>query len=260
MARRRRREPSAAPKTAPARRAPRTPQRGTQAKRREPGEPALRRLTETFEEQRFEPKASHRELVGVLLLSFGALGLGAGLYAQFLWNAPEAPSYAPFVLALGIVLTAAYALYQPAKYEALVVGELGVGFEHDGKVTRTAWYQLQRLTFAHDALRLETTGKPLLVEVSSHPSAAQRILAEARRRIPKRVDIDDARLPPAGSSADTGEEQEADPPQVTEMTCRATERPLSVEKDVRMCSRCGVLYHKSGVPTRCAECGRKLAG
>lgn len=238
---------------------PRSAKGGSSAKS-EPRAPSLRRLDETFAERRFEAKSSHRDLIAVLLLSFGALGLGSGIYAQFLWNAPEPPGYAPFVLGLGIVLIGIYLFYPPSASEPLVVGELGVGFEHDGKITRTAWYQLRKLTFANGALLLETTGKPLLVPVSAHAGAARRILAEARRRVPKRVEVDDDALTPAGSSADVGEEQEAEPPQVTEMTCRATDKPLSVEKDVRMCARCGVLYHRSGVPARCAECGRRLAG
>jgi hypothetical protein len=38
----------------------------------------------------------------------------------------------------------------------------------------------------------------------------------------------------------------------------STDEPLTFEKDVRMCDRCGAPYHKAGVPKRCAGCGAKL--
>lgn len=218
-------------------------------------------MTDRFEELRFDAKGSHHELVAVILLSFGALASGAGIYAQWFWRAPEPPGYAPFLLAGGIALIVVYAFYAPAESMALLVGELGVGVERGGKVSRMAWWELEQLSFAHGALVLKTHGKPLQVPLKDHPAAARLIVAEAIQRIPKRVDIDDEQVEALGPPDDAaGKMQDADAPQVTELFCRATDKPLTIERDVRMCGRCGALYHRKGVPRRCAECARKLRG
>ena len=219
----------------------------------------LRRLTDALHERRFEPKASNRELVSVLMLSFGALGVGAGIYAQWFWNAPEPPAYAPFLLAGGLLLLVVYAFSAPQPLMPMVVGDLGVGFEEASKVTRTSWYELQEVTFAHGALLLKTAGKPIQVSLDDHPVAAPVIVAEAQRRIPDRVALDEDDVGRLGEPAEeAGETLEVEPPQVAGLTCRASGEPLSVEKDVRMCARCGVLYHRKQVPRRCEECGAEL--
>ena len=51
---------------------------------------------------------------------------------------------------------------------------------------------------------------------------------------------------------------EAEPPQITSMHCHASDKPLTVERDARMCARCGALYHRTAIPRRCVECGKKL--
>ena len=33
---------------------------------------------------------------------------------------------------------------------------------------------------------------------------------------------------------------------------------LTFERDVRMCRRCGAIFHRAEVPRRCIECGKKL--
>lgn len=236
------------------------------ARRRKRSKPAkkragrsLRRLSDPFRELRFEPEGSSRELIAVILLSLGALATGAGIYAQWFWRAETPPAYAPLLLGGGILLCIIYAFYSPDELSPLVVGELGVGFETKGRVTRTAWYQVERLSFAHGALVLKTAGKPIQVPLKEHPDAASLIVAEAQERIPKRVELDESDIERIGPPSDqAGIQQEAEPPQVTDLTCRATEQPLTIEKDVRMCARCCALYHRKGIPRRCEECRRIL--
>jgi hypothetical protein len=195
----------------------------------------------------------------VILLSFGALATGAGIYAQWFWRAPDPPAYAPFLLAGGILLVVVYAFYAPSPGAELVVGELGIGVEREGKLTHTAWYEIEQLTFVHRALVARTGGKPIQVAIKDHPDAARLIVAEAMERIPDRVDLDDDDVARIGSPAgDAGELRAADPPQVTDLTCRASDMPLNIEKDVRMCAGCGVLYHRKSVPNRCVECARRF--
>ncbi len=220
---------------------------------------SLRHVDESFAELRFEPKTTARDLGSVLLMSFGALALGAGIYAQFFWHAEPAPSYAPLLLVAGLGLLVGYGFYGVGGAEPLVVGELGIGLEQHGRVTRLSWYQIAQVKLAHEALVVESGGKPLSLPLRTYPSGVRRVLRELHKRLPERIALDDAALATlAEPGPDPGERQPADPPQVTELFCRATHRALSMERDVRMCARCCVLYHRSGVPARCLECGATL--
>jgi hypothetical protein len=134
-----------------------------------------------------------------------------------------------------------------------------VGLEEDDKVSRTRWYEVERVTLSDGLLRVITAGKPLSLKVSLYGGAARRLVSEALKRIPKRVEIDDADIAAIGKPRATeGEPVEAEPPQVTLQRCRASKRAITFEKDARLCGRCGALYHRAEIPRRCLECGKKL--
>jgi len=217
----------------------------------------LRRLDEEFVEWRYEPKSSRRAAVGVVLLSLGGLAVGMGVYAMVLHDG-EPVTFAPYLLAFGVVLVVAYFLFGSELGRVVRVGELGVGFEDDGKVTRTRWYELEKVRLSDGVLRLVSAGKPLTFPVRAYTPAVQRIVAEAQKRIPKRVEIHDEGV--GRPDASVGERVAAEPPQVTQLRCRASDRPLTFEQDARLCGRCGALYHRAAVPRRCLECGKKLKG
>jgi hypothetical protein len=225
----------------------------------EPQSRALRRLDDHFREHRFEPVASKREYVGVVAMSAGCIALGAGVFATWLRSGPGL-WYGPWLIAAGIAVCVGAVLFGQTQSTALRVGELGIGFEDEsGKVSRTAWYEVVHVALAHDSLRLRTTGRPLTLGLASFPGGARRALAEALARIPTRVELDPADQDQIGEpQAADGEVVPAEPPQVTNLHCRASDQPLTFERDVRMCSRCGVLYHRTAVPRRCIECGKKL--
>jgi hypothetical protein len=221
-------------------------------------QPVLRKLSDRFQERRFEPKSSGREYVSVVLMSLGGVVLGVGVYAQFLSDAGPA-TWAPYMLATGVLLVVAYFLFGQAEARPLRVGELGVGFEQDGKVNRTRWYEIDSVELADDSLTLGVSGKPLRVSLLTHPGAARRIVVEASKRIPRRVALHDDDLQRIGEPrAGEGKTVEAEPPQVTQLRCLASDMPLTFEQDVRMCRRCGALFHRTAVPRRCVECGKKL--
>jgi hypothetical protein len=222
-----------------------------------PARRALRRLSETFHERRFEAEVATPQYVWVILVNLGAIALGAGFYGQFFVD--PAISYAPFVMASGVVLVAAYLLFGSDDGTVLVVGELGLGFEQDGKTSRTRWYEVEGVALGGGLLKVETTGKPINVPLKQHAPAARRIVAEALKRLPKRVELDDEDVHGLGEpNTKEGDHVEIEPPQVTNQFCSATDKALTFEKDVRMCSRCGALYHRAGVPRRCGECDKKL--
>jgi hypothetical protein len=222
--------------------------------------PTLRRLDEDFLERRFEPKTGQHEVLGVVAMSLGGVAFGLSAYALVFRDEALPPlTYPPYVLAAGVVMVAYYVLFGRQGLSTLRVGELGVALEGDDRVVRTGWYQIERISLAADQLRLETGGKPITIPLLSHGAAARSLVAEALQRIPKRVDLDEEDLEQVGRPRDSeGQPVGAEPLQVTQLTCLASDRPLSVEEDVRMCRRCGALYHRSAVPRRCVACGKKL--
>lgn len=221
---------------------------------------ALARLDADFEEWRFTPNAGAGAYVWVVVMSLGGIALGVGVYAMFLRGELAEPiDWAPYVFAVGAVLVVAYLLFGQQERPTLRVGQLGVGSEKEGRVTRAAWYELKSVTLRHDMLRLDTGGKPINVPIGAHAGAARRILSEALKRIPKRVELDDEDQMRVGRPRQAdGEVVEAEPPQITSMRCHASDKPLTVERDARMCARCGALYHRTAIPRRCKECGKKF--
>lgn len=220
----------------------------------------LRRLSGTFAERRFEAEVSRSQVASVLAMSLGGVALGAGIYGVALRGEELAPiSYAPFLLAAGVVLLGVWLLLGQKVPPPVRVGELGVGFEKDGKVTRTAWHELTAVRFEHDSLCLRTTGAPLTLPLSVQGPAARRVLAEVLRRMPKTVEIDEDDQARIGAPhADEGEPLEVEPPQVAGLTCLASDRPLTFERDVRLCARCAAHYDKTSVPSRCVRCNKRL--
>jgi len=227
---------------------------GRRAKRKSA---ALRRLDDIRREWRFEPTAGGQQVLGVVVMSLGGLALGAGVYAGLILE-DGAPStkYAPFLLAGGIVLLTLYLFFGRTGASPLRVGDLGVGVEEGDTIDRLAWYQIQSVTFGEGALKLKPAGRAIVVPLALHPAAARRIAAEAKGRIPERCELDGADL---GAPNDADPEVEAEPPQVTNLRCAASDTALSVEKDVRFCGTCGVVYHRKHTPPACVECGRSFA-
>lgn len=223
-------------------------------------ERAFRRLDEAFREWRFEPKAGGGQYAGVVLLSLGAVALGAALYGTFLSKNPEGPAaYSPYIFAGGALLLAVGLLVGQSAGQALRVGLFGVGFEQDGKTSRMRWYEMDTIEMVHGALRISGAGKPMTLSLQAHGPALRRIVAEANKRIPDRVELDDDGLNAIGRpQSSEGERIRAEPPQVTSERCRASDKALTFEEDVRLCGRCAVPYHKAHTPRTCQACGYKL--
>lgn len=220
---------------------------------------ALRRLSDDFEDRRYAPVAGTKDYVWVVLMSVGGIATGIGIYAVMFRdeNLPPAP-WTNYVLAAGVTLVVAYLLLGRSAQRPVRVGELGIGFEEEGKVSRVAWWQIKSLEVDAGALLVKTKGKTHTLALSDDASAVVRIVEEARERIPDRVELDEDEIKRLPEGAEPGERIAAEPPQIAGMECRSSSQALTFEKDVRLCGRCGVPYHKTGVPKRCAECGRRL--
>ncbi len=219
---------------------------------------ALRKLVGRFSESRYEPQATLGGVIAVVMMSLGGVALGAGLWAMLLLEPGRpAATYGPYGAALGALLLVGFLLAR-RDGKVLRVGELGVAVEADGKLARTAWFEVHRLSMSNAALRLTTDRQPLQIPLRTQRAAAARIVAEALKRIPKRVELEDDDLARIGEPGEEGEQLSVDPPQVAGRRCRSSDQTLTFEKDVRMCGRCGALYHCDSVPRRCSECASKL--
>jgi hypothetical protein len=215
--------------------------------------------TEPRTERRYEPKAS---IVSILTLVGAAVGAGlagAGVYAQWLRPEDVGPhKLAPYLLAAGAALLIAVAFFGQLAVKPIRVGDAGVGIEKDpGEIERIPWNRVIRVTLTPAALTIQASGTLITVPTSAHPQAAARILAEAKDRIPDRVE---------GASGDqleklddaAGELITLEPPQAAGLRCKNSDKLIAFEKDARFCGRCGEIYHKDGIPKRCVSCEAPL--
>jgi hypothetical protein len=218
----------------------------------------LRRWTDKRSERRYVAQASLWAKLSFIGMLVAAALAGAGSYGQ--WLRPEAlgPHKAsPFLLAGAAVLLGALVLFGEGVAKPVRVGDAGVAMEKSaGEITRIAWCDITRILLSDGALTLQTSGTSIVLPLASHAQAAGDALAQARERIPRLVeDIPASDLEQAGPG---GEVLPLEPPQMAGLHCRSTDRSIAFEEDARMCGRCGEVYHKDGVPSRCACCDAKL--
>jgi hypothetical protein len=220
---------------------------------------ALRTQDDPRSERRFEPTASVMAVVSTVAMSVGAVLVGAGTYAQWLRTGDLGPHpAAPFLLAGGAVLLIAVALFGQRLAKPLRVGDAGVALEKDpGELDRLEWRDVTRILLSGGVLSLQGSGTTVSVPVAVHRAAAARIFAEASRRIPAKVEgIDGSALgEPDGNS---GEKLMLEPAQVAGQHCKQSDKLIAFEKDGRLCGRCGEVYHKEHVPSRCLTCDAQL--
>lgn len=238
----------------------------TKRKRRTPGTPSgagesmLRSRGDARSERRFEAKSSPAVLITMLAGSLGAVALGAGVFAQFLRGEGAAPiPYAPYLLAAGVAALLGMVLFGQWGTRPVRVGDAGVAVERGpGEIERLAWHDVTGVALGGGALTFRGVGGSIVIPLGAHPEAAARALAEARRRIPARVEeIAEGALPKPSDAA--GQVIALEPPQVAGLHCKASEKVITFERDARLCGRCGEVYHKDGVPRSCVTCDAPLA-
>jgi hypothetical protein len=224
------------------------------------GKSALRTRSDPRKERRYEPKASAVAVVSVVGMSIGAVLLGAGVYGQWLRGDELGPhKAAPWLLLGGALLLLAVGLFGPRAAKPVRVGDAGVGLENDaGEIQRIGWHDVTRIVLGSDLLTVQASGASISIPVKLHAQAAARLVAEARARVPSKVeDVEKGAL--AAVEDDAGEVLPLDPPQAAGSRCKATDKLIAFEKDARYCGRCGEIYHKESVPPKCLTCDAKLA-
>jgi ribosomal protein S27E len=209
-------------------------------------------------ERLFLPRPGPLSRAGLIVGGLGCTALGAGVYGA--WLRPEAISGAGVFLLSGLAACALAWVLSTRHPPEVRVGALGVTLGDPTEATRWAWCDITRLHVVGDRLRIETSGAPLELSLTSHGPAAARVLSEAALRIGGRVDISprvQERLP---SLADTdGEIVPAGRLQIAGRKCLASGTSLTVESDAQLCDNCAALYHRQHAPAQCVSCGHALA-
>jgi hypothetical protein len=204
-------------------------------------------------ERRFSPDGGAMSVVPILASSGGSLLLGAGVFGQWLRTIPH--PYAVHMLIVGAVLLAVGLFLGTRSRPPIRVGDAGVAVERsDDQLERIGWNEVQAVRFSSGVLTFTGASKLVTIAVASQPGAAAMALREARARIPLRARGIDEKL----ESADAGELVVLEAFQAAGLRCKASDRLLTLERDARLCARCGEVYHKDEVPERCVSCDAEL--
>jgi hypothetical protein len=197
-----------------------------------------------------------------VLGGLGAAAMGAGVVGQYF--RPEPVPYAVWVLAAGALLVGVALFVGTSGDAALRVGDAGIAIDKGG-LKRVPWWAITSVAWREDESALEVNGADeaggevrLKIGLKSQPQAVAWIVKEARKRIPKVVEIREGaleELPEA--SREAGQVIRLEPMQVVGKRCAETDKVIAYEPDARVCSLCERVYHKAHVPETCA-CGTSL--
>ena len=209
-------------------------------------------------ERRFAPEKARTPLVVAIVGMVAALALGAGLFARFFVD--PTPDYWLWLTIAGAALVAG-ALFWGDESEPVRVGDAGVAIEKSSEIVRLPWCDMERIHFDGGTLVVEGEAAMLRIPLAAHRRAVAWVLSEGMRRVPDVVDVKRSAadtLPP--TSDRDGESLRVEEYQVAGRLCAASDEPISVAKDARLCPNCGQVYARSHVPERCVTCDAKLAG
>lgn len=209
-------------------------------------------------ERLFVPQGGSRSKLAFGLGMLGCAALGAGVYAAWLARQPLG---AGWPLLIGGLAAAAVAWWlRAAEAPPVRVGELGVIVGDPAETRRLHWHEVSSVRIADEALRIESSEPLVTLPLAAHGQAAARIVAEASRRIPSRVDISPKaheRLPRLVDAE--GVVVPATRLQLAGQKCAASGVSITFESDARLCANCAALYHVQHVPAACLRCERPLA-
>jgi hypothetical protein len=220
---------------------------------------AKKKATEKRErkERRFTAEATYASRLAIVAGMAGSLALGAGVYGQ--WVRDEPLNYAGYLVAAGAIVLGG-ALYRTgADLGALRVGEAGIGLEKNNEVSRVLWCDVERITLDGTKISVHSKQTNIAIPRSAFPQAIPVLLAEAGRRVPDVVKLSRTEIEAAGAvSEGAGERVTIEEIQVTGRHCKASGKPISFERDARLCPNCCEVYLKDQVPKKCMTCDREL--
>ncbi|MDX2053812.1 MAG: hypothetical protein SFV15_15535 [Polyangiaceae bacterium] len=208
-------------------------------------------------ELRFVPGQMHMSMLAWLVGMPGGIALGTGVYGM--WVSKSPPAYAPYLLAVGLMLLVGALAFGDADAAPVRVGDAGVGVEKGSEFLRVAWCDIKRLFAEKDELVVQGIEQTLRIPIPVHLEACSWILVEATRRVPDAVDVKrevSDRLPKPEEGQ--GEKVALQPVQLAGRRCAKSDKAIAFERDARVCPNCGQVYHREHVPAECVTCKEKL--
>jgi hypothetical protein len=209
-------------------------------------------------ERRYRGEQTYASKVAVGVGVLGSLSLGAGVYSQ--WLSDQARTSAPYFVVGGGILLGGALLFGDLGTNPVRVGDGGVAIERGRELLRILWCDLERVHAKDGQLLLESKEQTLSITIAGQPQAVARILAEGTRRVPEAMDVkkkDVAGLPEISDG--DGELLTMEALQVAGRHCAASGRPISFERDARLCPQCCQVYLKDEIPKKCVTCKLDLA-
>lgn len=208
-------------------------------------------------ERRFSPEATYASRASIGGGMLGALILGAGVYGQWLRDEPRA--VAPYLFGVGAISLGAALWFGDAGALPVRVGDAGIAIEKGSELVRLAWCDLERVFTERGELVAKGKELTLRIPIAAHRKAVARILSEGTQRVPSAMDVKRQSLAELPEPKDSdGELVVIDGLQIAGRHCAASGKPVSFERDARLCATCGQVYLKDQVPAKCLTCAANL--
>ncbi len=208
-------------------------------------------------ERRFLPGQTQTSWASVAAGAIGAIGLGAGVYAQWISDPPH--HYAPYIVTGGAVVLAAALWFGDSGAVPVRVGDAGIAIEKGKELVRLPWCDIERVSVDKGQLVVRGEDVTLTLPLGAHRMAVAWVLKEGVRRVPDAIDVKNSivdTLPKP--AADDGEVLPVEGVQVAGRECAASGETIAFERDARLCPTCGQVYHKAHVPKSCVTCEETL--
>jgi hypothetical protein len=206
-------------------------------------------------ERRYKGEQTYASKVAVGIGVLGSLALGAGVWSQ--WLAEQPRDIAPYLIAGGALLLASSLFFGDLGTSPVRVGDGGVAVEKGRELIRILWCDLERVHAKDGDLLLEgKDDQALTITIAGQPRAVARIVAEGTRRVPEAMDVKKKALTgvPEISEHDGGELMTMESLQVAGRHCASSGKPISFERDARLCPQCCQVYLRDEVPKKCVTC------
>jgi len=208
-------------------------------------------------ERRFLPEPTYASRASIVGGMAGALALGAGVYGQ--WVSDPSRPIAPYLFGVGAVVVGAALWFGDAGAIPLRVGDAGLAAERGTELVRLAWCDIERLYIERGELVAKGKEVTLRIPVAAQRTAVSWILSEGTKRVPAVMDVKRSSLENLPEPKDNdGEFVTIDGLQIAGRHCAASDKPISFERDARLCPVCAQVYLKDQVPKKCVTCASDL--
>ena len=208
-------------------------------------------------ERRFLPEPTYASRASIGGGMLGALILGAGVYSQWLSDNPRA--IAPYLFGVGALSLGAALWFGDAGALPVRVGDAGIGIEKGNELVRLVWCDIERVFTERAELVAKGKELTLRIPIAAHRAAVAWILSEGTKRVPAVMDVKRQSLVDLPDPKDSdGELVVIEGLQIAGRHCAVSGKPISFERDARLCPSCGQVYLKEHVPAKCVTCEAPL--